>query len=320
MPWPRGKPNTPPTLPRRRLGRGPCWRRVPPTQPLQAGDQLSLCRPLRVDPKTARRQRFAAQGTRRAGLFAARRPAPSLATKRAAIAPVKSAFGSVFMQLAWSALTFDDVLLVPAHSQVLPKDTNLTARLSRRISLNLPLLSAAMDTVTEARLAIAMAQEGGMGIIHKNMSADEQAAQVSQSQALQSGVVRDPVVVTPQHSVRQVRALSEQLGVSGFPVVDGQRVVGIVTGRDLRFETRMDAPVADIMTPHERLITVSKAPRRKTPRRCCTSTSSNACWWWARVANCLAAHHRQRHHQTTHLSACRARRTRQAARMGAAVA
>ena len=160
------------------------------------------------------------------------------------------------MQLLGSALTFDDVLLVPAHSRVLPKDTQLNARLSRRISLNLPLLSAAMDTVTEARLAIAMAQEGGMGIIHKNMSAAEQAAQVAKVKRYESGVVRDPVVVTPQHTVRQVQAMSEQLGVSGFPVVDGQRVIGIVTGRDLRFETRMDAPVTDIMTPHERLITV----------------------------------------------------------------
>ena len=160
------------------------------------------------------------------------------------------------MQLLGSALTFDDVLLVPAHSRVLPKDTQLNARLSRRISLNLPLLSAAMDTVTEARLAIAMAQEGGMGIIHKNMTAADQAAQVAKVKRYESGVVRDPVVVTPQHTVRQVQAMSEQLGVSGFPVVDGQRVVGIVTGRDLRFETRMDAPVTDIMTPHERLITV----------------------------------------------------------------
>ena len=160
------------------------------------------------------------------------------------------------MQLLGSALTFDDVLLVPAHSRVLPKDTQLNARLSRRIALNLPLLSAAMDTVTEARLAIAMAQEGGMGIIHKNMTAVEQAAQVAKVKRYESGVVRDPVVVTPQHTVRQVQAMSEQLGVSGFPVVDGQRVVGIVTGRDLRFETRMDAPVTDIMTPHERLITV----------------------------------------------------------------
>ena len=160
------------------------------------------------------------------------------------------------MQLLGSALTFDDVLLVPAHSRVLPKDTQLNARLSRRIALNLPLLSAAMDTVTEARLAIAMAQEGGMGIIHKNMTAADQAAQVAKVKRYESGVVRDPVVVTPQHTVRQVQAMSEQLGVSGFPVVDGQRVVGIVTGRDLRFETRMDAPVTDIMTPHERLITV----------------------------------------------------------------
>ncbi|MGA1166809.1 MAG: IMP dehydrogenase [Burkholderiaceae bacterium] len=160
------------------------------------------------------------------------------------------------MQLLGSALTFDDVLLVPAHSRVLPKDTQLNARLSRRIALNLPLLSAAMDTVTEARLAIAMAQEGGMGIIHKNMTAAEQAAQVAKVKRYESGVVRDPVVVTPQHTVRQVQAMSEQLGVSGFPVVDGQRVVGIVTGRDQRFETRMDAPVTDIMTPHERLITV----------------------------------------------------------------
>jgi len=160
------------------------------------------------------------------------------------------------MQLLGSALTFDDVLLVPAHSRVLPKDTQLNARLSRRIALNLPLLSAAMDTVTEARLAIAMAQEGGMGIIHKNMTAAEQAAQVAKVKRYESGVVRDPVVVTPQHTVRQVQAMSEQLGVSGFPVVDGLRVVGIVTGRDLRFETRMDAPVTDIMTPHERLITV----------------------------------------------------------------
>ena len=160
------------------------------------------------------------------------------------------------MQLLGSALTFDDVLLVPAHSRVLPKDTQLNARLSRRIALNLPLLSAAMDTVTEARLAIAMAQEGGMGIIHKNMTAADQAAQVAKVKRYESGVVRDPVVVTPQHTVRQVQDMSEQLGVSGFPVVDGQRVVGIVTGRDLRFETRMDAPVTDIMTPHERLITV----------------------------------------------------------------
>ncbi len=161
------------------------------------------------------------------------------------------------MRLLGKALTFDDVLLVPAFSQVLPKDTSLATRLSRNITLNLPLVSAAMDTVTEARLAIAMAQEGGIGIIHKNLTAQEQAAQVARVKRYESGVLRDPVVITPTHTVRQVMDLSEQLGVSGFPVVDGGKVVGIVTGRDLRFETRYDVPVSQIMTPRDRLITVN---------------------------------------------------------------
>ena len=160
------------------------------------------------------------------------------------------------MRLIGKALTFDDVLLVPAYSQVLPKDTSLATRFSRNIALNLPLVSAAMDTVTEARLAIAIAQEGGIGIVHKNLSAAEQAAQVSKVKRYESGVLRDPVVITPQFTVRQVMALSEQLGVSGFPVCDAGRVVGIVTGRDLRFETRYDLPVSAIMTPREKLITV----------------------------------------------------------------
>ncbi len=160
------------------------------------------------------------------------------------------------MRLLGKALTFDDVLLVPAYSQVLPKDTSLTTRLSRNISLNLPLVSAAMDTVTEARLAIAMAQEGGIGIVHKNFSAAEQAAQVARVKRYESGVLRDPVVITPTHTVRQVMALSDQLGISGFPVIDGGTVVGLVTGRDLRFETRYEVPVSEIMTPRERLITV----------------------------------------------------------------
>ncbi len=159
------------------------------------------------------------------------------------------------MRLLGKALTFDDVLLVPAFSEVLPKDTSLTTRFSRNIELNLPLVSAAMDTVTEARLAIAMAQEGGMGIIHKNLTAKEQAAQVRKVKRHESGVLRDPVVIPPDFKVHQVIELSEQLGVSGFPVVDGGKVVGIVTGRDLRFETRMDLPVSQIMTPRERLIT-----------------------------------------------------------------
>jgi IMP dehydrogenase len=166
------------------------------------------------------------------------------------------------MRLLGKALTFDDVLLVPAYSQVLPKDTSLATRFSRNIALNLPLVSAAMDTVTEARLAIAIAQEGGMGIIHKNLTAAEQAAQVAKVKRYESGVLRDPVVINPNATVRQVMQLSDQLGVSGFPVVDNGRVVGIVTGRDLRFETRYELPVREIMTPRERLITV---PEGTTP-------------------------------------------------------
>ena len=160
------------------------------------------------------------------------------------------------MRLLGKALTFDDVLLVPAYSQVLPKDTSLASHFSRHIALNLPLVSAAMDTVTEARLAIAIAQEGGIGVVHKNLTVAEQAAQVAKVKRYESGVLRDPVVITPHFTVREVMALSDQLGVSGFPVCDGGKVVGIVTGRDLRFETRYDQRVSDIMTPRERLITV----------------------------------------------------------------
>ncbi len=160
------------------------------------------------------------------------------------------------MRLIGKALTFDDVLLVPAYSQVLPKDASLTTRFSRNIALNLPLVSAAMDTVTEARLAIAIAQEGGLGIVHKNLSAKDQAAQVARVKRYESGVLRDPVVITPQHTVRQVVALSEQLGVSGFPVCEGAQVVGLVTGRDLRFETRYELRVSEIMTRRDKLVTV----------------------------------------------------------------
>ncbi|KQP14731.1 IMP dehydrogenase [Pseudorhodoferax sp. Leaf267] len=160
------------------------------------------------------------------------------------------------MRLLGKALTFDDVLLVPAYSQVLPKDTSLSTRFSRNISLNLPLVSAAMDTVTEARLAIAIAQEGGMGIIHKNLTPQQQAAEVARVKRYESGVLRDPVVITPDHTVLQVMQLSDERGISGFPVLEGGKVIGIVTGRDLRFETRYDIPVREIMTPRERLITV----------------------------------------------------------------
>ncbi|ESS14169.1 Inosine-5'-monophosphate dehydrogenase [Betaproteobacteria bacterium MOLA814] len=162
------------------------------------------------------------------------------------------------MRLLGQALTFDDVLLVPAFSQVLPKDTHLSTQFTRSLRLNMPLVSAAMDTVTESRLAIALAQEGGIGIVHKNLTPQEQAAQVSKVKRYESGVVRDPVVITPSHTVRQVMQMSQDLGVSGFPVVDAGKVVGIVTGRDLRFETRFDQTVAEIMTPRDRLITVSE--------------------------------------------------------------
>ena len=167
------------------------------------------------------------------------------------------------MRLLGNALTFDDVLLVPAFSEVLPKDTTLSTSFSRRIHLNLPLVSAAMDTVTEARLAIAIAQEGGIGIVHKNLTPQQQAAEVAKVKRYESGVLRDPVVITPEHTVRQVMAMSEQMGISGFPVCQGKQVVGIVTGRDLRFEQRYDVQVREIMTPLDKLITV---PEGVTPQ------------------------------------------------------
>jgi IMP dehydrogenase len=162
------------------------------------------------------------------------------------------------MRLIQKALTFDDVLLVPAFSNVLPRDTSLKTRLTRNISLHMPLVSAAMDTVTEARLAIAMAQQGGVGIIHKNLTAAEQAREVAKVKRFESGVVRDPITVPPQMKVRDVIALSQQHGISGFPVVEGAQLMGIVTNRDLRFETRLDEPVRTIMTPRERLVTVKE--------------------------------------------------------------
>jgi len=162
------------------------------------------------------------------------------------------------MRLIQKALTFDDVLLVPAFSDVLPRDTSLKTRLTRNISVNMPLLSAAMDTVTEGRLAIAMAQQGGVGIIHKNLTAAEQAREVAKVKRFESGVVRDPITVPPDMKVRDVMALSQQHGISGFPVVEGTQLIGIVTNRDLRFETRLDEPVRTIMTPRERLVTVKE--------------------------------------------------------------
>jgi len=161
------------------------------------------------------------------------------------------------MRLLQKALTFDDVLLVPDHSQILPRDVSLATRLTRNITLNLPLLSAAMDTVTEARLAIALAQEGGLGIVHKNLSARQQAAEVSKVKRFESGILKDPITIGPNMPVREVLALTRQHKISGFPVIDkAGRVVGIVTNRDLRFETNLDQPVKAIMTPKKRLVTV----------------------------------------------------------------
>ncbi len=162
------------------------------------------------------------------------------------------------MRIIQKALTFDDVLLVPAYSNVMPRDVSLRTQLTRNISLNIPLLSAAMDTVTGSRLAIALAQEGGIGIIHKNMTSREQAAKVAKVKRFESGVVKDPITITPDMSVRHVLGLTRQYKISGLPVVQGKQVVGIVTNRDLRFENNLDQPVQNIMTPRERLITVKE--------------------------------------------------------------
>ncbi|MES1994336.1 MAG: IMP dehydrogenase [Pseudomonadota bacterium] len=160
------------------------------------------------------------------------------------------------MKLTEEALTFDDVLLLPEYSEVLPREVSLRTPLTREIELNVPLLSAAMDTVTEARLAIALAQEGGIGIVHKNMSIERQAAEVARVKKFESGVIKDPITVRPDQSIREVLALTRAHGISGLPVVDGENLVGIVTGRDLRFEDELDKPVASIMTPKARLVTV----------------------------------------------------------------
>jgi len=171
------------------------------------------------------------------------------------------------MRIVQEALTFDDVLLVPAHSNVLPKEVSLATKLTRGITLNLPLVSAAMDTVTEARLAIAMAQEGGIGIIHKNMTAEEQATEVRKVKKFESGVIKDPITVGPETSIREVLNLTRAYGISGVPVVDASGLVGIVTHRDLRFETRYDAPVSSIMTPKAKLVTVKEGTDKEEVKR-----------------------------------------------------
>lgn len=162
------------------------------------------------------------------------------------------------MRILQKALTFDDVLLVPAYSEVLPRDTQLATQLTRNLRINIPMVSAVMDTVTEARLAIAIAQEGGIGFIHKNMSADQQAAEVLKVKRHEAGVVAEPITIGPDMLVGDVIALAREKHISGLPVVDGKKVLGMVTNRDLRFETRMSVPVSEVMTPRERLVTVKE--------------------------------------------------------------
>ena len=162
------------------------------------------------------------------------------------------------MRITQEALTFDDVLLLPAHSTVLPRDVSLTTQLTREIELKIPLLSAAMDTVTESGLAITLAQEGGIGIIHKNLTAEEQAAEVRKTKRFESGVIKDPITVPPDATIREVIALTSANNISGVPVMDGDELVGIVTSRDRRFETNLDNPVSSVMTPKEKLVTVKE--------------------------------------------------------------
>ena len=167
------------------------------------------------------------------------------------------------MRLSKQALTFDDVLLVPAHSNVLPKDVSLKTQLTKKISLNIPLVSAAMDTVTESNLAIALAEEGGLGIIHKNLTPKNQASHVARVKRFESGVVSDPITIGPNMSVDEVMNITRKHKFSGLPVIEDTKIVGIVTNRDLRFETNLKQPVKNVMTPRERLITVSEGASKK---------------------------------------------------------
>ena len=171
------------------------------------------------------------------------------------------------MRLIKKALTFDDVLLIPAYSSVLPRDTQLGTQLTREIALNIPLVSAAMDTVTEGKLAIAMASEGGIGVIHKNLKPAEQAREVLKVKRYESGVLRDPITIGPLMTVREVIHLSKEHGFSGFPVLEGKTVVGIITNRDLRFEEDLDAAVKTKMTPRERLVTVQEGASLEDAKR-----------------------------------------------------
>ena len=167
------------------------------------------------------------------------------------------------MRLAKEGLTFDDVLLLPDYSEVLPREVDLGSQLTREIDLNIPIVSAAMDTVTESRLAITLAQEGGIGIIHKNMSLENQASQVRNVKKFESGVIKDPITTSPKTTIGEVVKLTRANGISGVPVVENGKLVGIVTNRDVRFETRFDAPVSEVMTPKHKLVTVEESFRKE---------------------------------------------------------
>jgi len=184
----------------------------------------------------------------------------------------------MFDRIEREALTFDDVLLQPAYSNVLPRQVSTQTQLTQAITLNIPLLSAAMDTVTEASLAIAIAQEGGMGIVHKNLPPEGQAQEVRAVKKHESGVIADPITVDPTMTIGEVLKLTRANKISGVPVVDGEHLVGIVTARDLRFETHFDEPVSRIMTPKERLVTVREGASREEVLDKLHSTASKRCW------------------------------------------
>ncbi len=167
------------------------------------------------------------------------------------------------MRILEQALTFDDVLLVPGHSTVLPKDVDLSTRLTTGISLNIPIVSAAMDTVTEAKLAIAIAQEGGIGILHKSMSIEQQAQEVRRVKKFESGIVKDPITVSPNTTVQELLELTRAYNISGMPVVDGDKLVGIITNRDVRFATDLSQPVSSLMTHKSKLVTVQEGASRE---------------------------------------------------------
>ena len=182
------------------------------------------------------------------------------------------------LRIAEEALTFDDVLLVPGRSEVLPHQVSLQTQLTKGITLNIPLVSAAMDTVTEADLAISMAQEGGIGIMHKSMSVEQQAAAVRKVKKFESGVVKDPITVTPDTTVRELVDITMANNISGLPVVDGVDLVGIVTGRDIRFESRLDTPVSEIMTAKDKLVTVKEGANLDDVKELCIVTALKKSW------------------------------------------